>query len=305
MKVVIAGGSGFVGSHLISLLLKYNIEPIVLTRKQSTVINGIQYVHWNAYEKSIDIESLPIFDAAINLSGAGIADRRWRKSRKEELINSRIKTTNFLIEVIKKHSHKCTTLINAAAIGIYGADKDNQSLGFKEVDVPPSGFIEQLCIDWEKETKPAMESMRVVIMRIGIVLGNNGGAYPKFYNPLKLGILPILGNGNQVISWIHVKDLAAQILFALQNDKMQGAFNCVAPHPVSYKVLMQTIAKVNGGIAIPIKIPSFALKLAMGEMANDILKSTTVSAEKIIQYGYKFQFAKIEDAVRDLSHIKH
>ncbi len=300
MKVVIAGGSGFVGKYIVSLLVKHKIVPIILTRNKSSIINNIQYVQWNAYNKTVDTANLPLFDAAINLSGAGIADKRWSASRKDELFNSRIKTTNFLIEIIKQHSPQCATLINASAIGIYGADKENQSAGYTEENIHSSGFIEQLSKDWEAAALQASSSLRVVLLRIGIVLGKEGGAFPKFYNPLKLGIMPILGTGKQIISWIHVKDLAAQFIYALQNEKMQGAYNCVAPYPVSNRALMQTIAKVKGGIAIPAPTPSLVLKIVMGDMAADILKSTTVSAEKIIRSGYNFQFPSIEDAVTDI-----
>ena len=165
----------------------------------------------------------------------------------------------------------------------------------------------QTCKQWEAAIEPAsFLGKRLVKIRIGIVLSNEGGAYPEFKKPLKFAFATILGNGKQIVSWIHIDDLVRAILFAMENEKMEGVYNAVAPHPVSNKELVLEIArKERGRSYIPVHVPTFALKIRLGEMSVEVLKSATVSSEKIQQAGFIFQYPDIESAILQLSHQKN
>lgn len=297
----ITGGTGFVGHHLTELLKNQGFKVIIFTRDMHKLSRreNVKYSFWSPAEKKFDITYLRQLDAIIHLAGAGIADKRWTKKRKEEIVKSRVKATHFLIERLKEHAPQCKTMIAASAIGYYGSDK-KEHIPFREEAEPASDFLAQTCKKWEAETKQAENFLRTVIFRFGIALGEDDGAFRQFSKPQSFGILPILGNGRQMISWIHVDDLCRLILWALQHEEMKGIYNAVAPHPVSSKRLMDTIANLKGGVKLPVPVPAVLLKIGLGELASEALKSCTVSAEKLTQTGFQFQYPDIKTAVRHI-----
>jgi uncharacterized protein (TIGR01777 family) len=296
----ITGGTGFVGQHLTELLKKHNYRVIIFTRDMHKVsrLENVKYSFWSPPEKKFDVSYLKQLDAVIHLAGASV-EQRWTPSQKEKIIRSRVWGTQFLIERLKEHAPQCKTLIAASAIGYYGEDRKDAA-PFHEDTNPANDFLATTCQKWEAESQKAAALMRTVILRFGIVLGRHDGAFPQFARPQNLGVVPIIAGGLQTISWIHITDLCRIILWCIENENIRGVYNAVAPHPVSNKRLMDTIAKGKGGIKIPIPVPGIFLKAGLGEVAKEVLKSCTVSADKIQQAGFSFQFNDIKAAVKDI-----
>ncbi len=295
----ITGGTGLIGTHISKLLLSKGYDVIIFTRGGNKVNEKLQYAHWDPSKNECDIESVKKLDAVINLAGAGIADKRWTAKRKKEIEDSRVQGTTFLISTLKEHARSCNIFIGASAIGFYGTDSI-PPVAFTENSPHAEDFLGNTCMQWEEAEIQASTFLRTVIFRFGIVLSKEGGAYTKFAHPQSFGIVPILGNGKQIISWIHIYDLCNMLLFAMENSPINGIFNAVAPKPVSNKELMKMIAKEKGGIKILLPVPSFVLKIMLGEMSEEVLKSTTINAGKIINAGFSFKFNTIPDAVKDL-----
>lgn len=302
MKTIgITGGSGLVGRHLSKLLADDGYNVIVFTRnpdKKRKYIANTTYALWNPSKGQIDKESLGKIYAMVHLAGAGVADKRWTEERKKTIVRSRVKTTSFLVDQLKEHASACKTLISASAIGYYGADKGKEP--FTENMPPANDFLSETCEKWEEASAPAEQFLRRVVLRIGIVLAKEGGAFKEFVKPMKFMVKPILGSGEQMVSWIHINDLVRLIRFAIERIETEGVFNAVAPKPVTHTTLMNTIAEEKKGVQIPIPVPAPLLKIALGEMSTEILKSCTVSSEKIYQRGFRYNFTYIEDAVKDL-----
>lgn len=300
--ILITGGTGLVGNALTKALLSKGYSVIILTRqkdKQSTVPN-LSFAHWDIENMTIDELVFAQVSYIIHLAGAGIADKRWTEKRKQEIIDSRVNSGKLLVQSLKNIPNKVQAVISASAIGWYGADPELPNPNpFKEDDKPGADFLGTTCKLWEESTKPVIEmGIRLMHVRTGIVLSKNGGALKEFIMPLKFGVAAILGNGKQVISWIHIDDLVSVFITAINDEKMKGAYNAVAPHPVSNKALTLALAKARGKFYLPVHIPSFLLKLIVGEMSVEVLKSATVSAGKLLATGFQFNYNNIEGALQ-------
>ena len=300
--ILITGGTGLVGNALTKALLSKGYSVIILTRqkdKQSTVPN-LSYAHWDIDNMTIDELAFTQVTYIIHLAGAGVADERWTKKRKQEIVDSRVKSGQLLVQTLRNIPNKVQAIISASAIGWYGADPIvPNSNPFTEDQKSATDFLGTTCKLWEESTIPLKEiDKRLVHIRIGIVLSKNGGALKEFIKPQKFGVAAILGNGKQVISWIHIDDLVNIFISAIENETMQGAYNAVAPNPVSNKALTIALAKARDKFYIPIHVPSFVLKIVLGEMSVEVLKSATVSAEKLLATGFQFTYNRIEEALR-------
>ena len=300
-RIGIVGGTGFTGTHLSQLLQKNGYHVVIFTRNIEGKKNTpyLTYAEWNTNGKS-DTEALSKIDVAVNLAGAGIADKRWTEERKKEILDSRVQSSRYLIAQLKQHGSKCTTYIAASATGFYGRDKAPDQPFTEDMPVAPD-FLGQSCAAWEAESTKAETFLRTVILRFGIVLGKESGAYPQLAAPMNFGIMPILGGGQQMVSWISVEDIAAMIQFAIEKTNLAGIYNAVAPNPVTHKALMKTIARVKGGIKIPAPAPAFLLKIMLGEMSEEVLKSCNVSARKILAAGFKFNYPDIYGAIKAIA----
>lgn len=302
MKTIgITGGTGMVGTHLTSLLLNKGYEVIIFTRRVplAAAPKGLSYAHWDETKKECDNIALRRLDAIVHLAGAGIADKRWKPQRKKEIRDSRVKGTEFLVCKLQEHGENCKTFISASAMGYYGPSKSGHP-PFIETDAPYDDFLGSVCREWEAESQKATSFARTIILRFGIVLGKESGAFPQYNMPLSLGVIPILGYGTQIVSWIEANDLARLIFFALQHKDINGVYNAVAPNPVSQRALTKTIADVKGGIKIPLSVPPFLLSILLGEMSTEVLKSCHVSGEKITTAGFRFNHPDIESAVKSI-----
>ncbi|MCT6764038.1 TIGR01777 family oxidoreductase [Riemerella anatipestifer] len=301
MKVIISGGTGFVGKHLIEYLLSKGYEIFVLTRRlpPHNPQSNLRYFEWNPQLKTFDKKPFEMADAIINLAGAGIADERWTTQRKETLVNSRINANETIVKALQEVDNHIKMVISTSAIGWYGLEIPSDMLCME--DMPAAAdFLAQLCQKWENSIKPVKGlGKKLCILRTGIVLGTDGGAYPKMTQPLNYGVKTLLGSGKQVMSWIHIKDHCAIYYHLLEND-LEGVFNSVAPNPVTQNEFLNQVQKSKKKYSLPVKVPKFLLRMILGELSDMLTSSAKVSSQKIEQAGYKFKYPNIEDAVEDL-----
>ncbi len=305
-NVLITGGTGLVGNCLTEMLLAKGYEVSILSRNRqsSTVHRPPSTVYtWDISTAYIDAEAIQKADYIIHLAGAGVADKRWTANRKKEIADSRIKSGALLVKALTEIPNKVQAVISASAIGWYGPDKKNNPQKFIETDSAYPDFLGETCMLWEKSVEPIKElGKRLVNLRIGIVLSNKGGALKEFKKPLQFKTAAILGSGKQMISWVHINDICKGFIYAMENTQMNGIYNAVAPNPVSNKSLTLLLAeKICGAFYIPIYIPSFILKIILGELSIEVLKSTMVSSKKMEDAGFVFDFPTIESAVTELN----
>ena len=301
--VLITGGTGLIGKALTNQLVNKGYRVIILTRNAPKSEHPLlEYAHWNIKQQHIDEQAIMAADYIIHLAGANVAVGRWTKQRKQEIVNSRVQTGALLVKALHEIPNKVKTVISASAIGWYGADPVMPNpRPFVETDPADQTFLGNTCRKWEAAITPVQElGKRLVLFRIGIVLSKEGGAYAEFCKPLQFGLASILGSGKQVVSWIHINDLIQLFLFALDKSEMAGVYNAVAPQPVTNAQLIKQMAKVKGGFSITAPVPAFILKAMLGEMSIEVLKSTTVSSEKIQQAGFHFHYPDIEAALQAL-----
>ena len=307
-SVLITGGTGLVGTAVKSLLESKGYEVILLTRSK-TPIKG--QAHWDINAGTIDSTAIAAADYIIHLAGAGVADKRWSKARKQEILDSRTKSSALLVKALTETPNKVKAVISASAIGWYGPDQNNgvnhlAAQGFVETDPSYPDFLGTTCAAWEASIAPVTSNepglqKRLVCLRTGIVLSKQGGALKEFLKPLAVRMAAVLGNGKQMISWIDVRDLAKMFVYAIEHENLSGSYNAVAPSPVSNKTLTQTLAKVlYGKFYITTYVPSFILKIMLGEMSIEVLKSTTVSAQKIQNAGFVFDYPEITKSLSSL-----
>lgn len=303
-KILITGGTGLVGETLTTHLIKAGFTIKILTRrKPAKRIPNVEYILWNIDDSSIDKDAIHGVDSIIHLAGAGVMEKRWTEKYKKEIIDSRVKSAELLINTLRKNANTVKTIISASAIGWYGGDKNGPDFkGFTESDPSANNFLGETCKLWEECVEAAQElNIRVVKLRFGIVLSDHGGALEEFRKPLSFGIATILSSGKQVISWIHIYDLARMILFCLQHDNISGSYNAVAPQPASNKELVLQLAKrIRKNSFIPIHVPSFMIKIMLGESAIEVLKSSTVRCDKIKNEGFTFLYPSIQACLDDL-----
>jgi uncharacterized protein (TIGR01777 family) len=306
--VLITGGTGLVGTAVKNLLLQKGYEVVLLSR---STISKEGYAHWDINAGTIDSTAIATADYIIHLAGAGVADKRWSKARKQEILDSRTKSSALLVKAMQETPNKVKAVISASAIGWYGPDKNNgdhhlAAQGFVETDPSYPDFLGTTCAAWEASIVPVTANTnglqkRLVCLRTGIVLSKYGGALKEFLKPLAVRMAAVLGNGKQMISWIDVRDLAKMFVYAIENESMSGSYNAVAPVPVSNKTLTKTLASVlYGKFYITTYVPSFILKIMLGEMSIEVLKSTTVSAQKIQDTGFVFDYPEITKSLSTL-----
>lgn len=304
--VLITGGTGLIGTALSRLLTERGHNIIILTRDltQADPLPNISYAKWDIKAQTIDTTAIQQADHIIHLAGANVADKRWTKKQKKEIVESRTHSAALLVKALKENSNKVQSVISASGIGWYGPDSQSviKRGGFSESDPNADDFLGQTCLQWEQSIEPvtAMDK-RLVKLRTGIVLSNEGGALKEFRKPLRAGVAAILGGGKQIISWIHIDDICRMYCYAIENEHLTGAYNAVAHQPVSNKTLVLKLAKqMRGKFYLPLHVPSFALNLVLGEMSIEVLKSAAVSNEKIRHTGFKFLYPTLEAALNQL-----
>jgi uncharacterized protein (TIGR01777 family) len=275
-----------------------NFEVIHLVRKKVSDSKYQQFV-WNVNEDFIEEEALMKTNIIIHLAGAAIADKPWTQERKKEIIDSRVLGTNFLIKKLVSLKIKLDAFVAASAIGFYGLNSIGRP--FEETDKHDLGFLGDCCFQWESASSKAIDiSTKFSIIRIGIVLAKEGGALPKLVQPIKYFVGSALGTGKQTMPWIHIDDLCNIFFEAVTNPTMNGIYNGVSPSAATNYDLTMNVAKVlNRPLVLP-KVPAFFIKFIFGELSQLVLDGAPVSAKKIIDTGFKFKFAELNDALNNL-----
>jgi uncharacterized protein len=312
--VMITGGTGMIGSALSKMLADNGFNVIILSRNPLETAaehdyqgrevyfrdNGrVYFSRWDIDKQYIDPSALSEADYIVNLAGAGVAEKRWTESRKREILESRTRSSEFIVKALKDNPNKVRAVISSSAIGWYGPDNGKP---FTETDPASNDFLGQTCAAWEKAIS-GVEALgkRLVILRTGIVMSNEGGALAEFRKPLRAGVAAVLGSGNQIISWIHIEDLCRLYLHAIDDKEMSGVYNAVAPNPATNKELTHLLAKhITNSRHFNVKVPEFALRLALGEMSAEVLKSSTVSSAKVQSTGFQFIYPRLDRAIENL-----
>ena len=296
MRILVSGSTGFIGSSLVSFLTTGGHDITRLTRKISK-ISGDNVVYWSPIIGEIDSEGIEGHDVIVHLAGENIASR-WTSGKKAEIENSRVIGTKLLSDTIVNLRKKPSILVCASAIGYYG-DRGDELLN--EESASGKGFLAELSQQWEKQTESLMkEGIRVVLLRTGVVLSPKGGALKKMLLPFQLGLGGTIGSGEQYISWISMVDAIGAIYHVIMNESLSGPVNIVSPNPLTNYEFTKTLGKVLVRPTI-IHVPTFALRIMFGEMADEaLLSSTRVEPLKLLKSGFKFEYPVLEDALRYL-----
>ena len=294
-SVLIAGGTGLIGKHLADRLKK-QYRVTILSRSLQSENNGVSYAQWHPERSEIKgVGSMP--DVVINLAGAGIADARWTNARKNELIQSRVAPALSLATWLKEKGHTPQLYIGASAIGFYG-DRGSEILD--EDSTAGNGFLSSCVQAWES-AHASVDAHRKVLTRIGIVLSTRGGALPKMMQTVPtLRLLPYFGNGHQMQSWIHIDDLCSIIVACIEDDRYHGSINAVGPAAMSNKDMVSVIRNSLGFFTWTAPVPTFVLKLILGEMSHVVLDSTRVLPAILMKNNFNFTFPELHQAIQDL-----
>lgn len=296
-QVLITGGSGLVGQRLSQMLLERGYGVSWLSR-QAAQKGKVKTYRWDVQRQYIDPEALQNVQYIVHLAGAGVADGRWTEERKKLILESRTQSTRLLANALQKQAHSVRAFVGASAIGLYGAHTGNVLVG--EGFPPANDFLAQVVRQWEAETDRIADRLRTVKIRIGVVLSAQGGALPQMALPVRLFAGAPLGSGKQWVSWIHIDDLCRMFIKAIEDEQMHGAYNGVAPQPLTNQQLTRAIGQVLHRPVWPLHVPAFALNLALGEMATVVLGGSRVSSKKIEEAGFAFQFPDAMSALNNL-----
>ncbi|MDF2964468.1 MAG: NAD-dependent epimerase [Paenibacillus sp.] len=294
MKIAITGGSGFVGRHLTQYFLEQKHSLIIISRNRQTSKHPlIRHTTWS--ELKSDVKLMEGTDAIVNLAGESI-NQRWTKAAKERILQSRLDTVAQVADIVDRMEKKPSVVVNASGISIYGTSEKASFVEHSDTKVMDflSGVVQQ----WEK-AMDQIRNTRIVKLRLGIVLGKDGGAFPKMMLPYKLGIGGRIGSGKQIMSWIHIDDLCRLIEFCIENEDIIEQINATAPQPVTNDEFGRALAKaMNTSHRIP--VPAFMMKLLFGELSTLLLDGQRVLPLLAVDYEFHYKYPMIEAALKDL-----
>lgn len=298
MRALVTGATGFVGKNLLSRLER----PVVLSRDASAASarlgDEVQVFAWDPEHEPAPPEAFTGVDVVFHLVGESLASGRWTAAKKSRIRDSRILGTRNLTDTIRRLARKPQVIVSASAIGYYG-DRGDEILD--ETAPPGSDFLGEVCAAWECEAQAVADAdVRVVIMRLGLVLGKDGGALPRMLTPFRLGLGSPLGSGRQWMSWIHVDDLVGLLLLAAERADLRGPLNATAPQPVTNREFTKALGRAVRRPTLLPAVPAGVLRLALGELASVILTSQRVLPRRAQVAGYSFVHSSLEDALQDL-----
>lgn len=295
MNILITGGTGLIGQRLAKLLIQHQMSPRLLSRTANPNADIPQF-EWNIKKDWIDPLAFEHVDVLIHLAGANVSEGRWTKSRKQEIMDSRINSTRLLFKTVEQLENRPKLLICSSATGYYG------NLRFEHVsseeDDPGNDFLATVCQNWETEADHFENlGLRIVKVRTGVVLDEKGGALLKMIQPIRVYAGAPLASGSQYINWIHWEDWCLAVIHLINEKQLKGPFNLVAPNPETNEVLTRLIAKiVRRPLWLP-NVPAFVLKLILGEMASIVINGHKVSSKKLEDSGYQFTHDTLETAL--------
>lgn len=295
MNVLIAGGSGLLGRQITKVLIEQGHNVGWLTRTIKSESQNINQYKWNPSEKQVDQSAIDWSDAIINLAGESIGEIAWTKAGKDRILRSRIDSVQVLADAIFKRLTPLTSFVGVSGAGFYGSSSKPK----KETDLAGSDFPAMVALKWEDEYNKIRESkpQHYTILRLAVVLSMEGGALPKIVQPIQWGIGASLGTGNQPFNWIHLEDAARIFTEAL---KWNGIFNVSAPDSVNNRELTETIAhQLKKPLILP-SVPSFVLKLALGDRSLLVLDGNVSDLSKLADTGYQFRFKTIKSAIENI-----
>ncbi len=299
MRALVTGATGFVGQRLLALLQ----QPVVLSRdgaraEMELAKFGVKAFSWNPTQKRPPAEAFTGVDAVFHLAGDSVASGRWTSAKKVRMRESRIAGTRNLVATLASLPVKPKVLISASAVGYYG-DCGDEVLA--ESATPAGDYLAELCQGWEREALAAEQhGIRVALIRIGIVLGEKGGALSKMLKPFYVGAGAPLGNGKQYMPWIHIQDLVKLMLFAAENDFVHGPLNGVAPSPVTNREFTKSLGRAICRPTFMPPVPGFMLRLMFGEFGSILLNSQRAIPKAAEQAGFKFDYADLEPALQNI-----
>jgi uncharacterized protein (TIGR01777 family) len=292
MKILITGSHGLVGKALISELVKDGHEIVSLVRHKS---EGASEIEWHPNQRSIDSERVSGFDVVVHLAGESIASGRWTDEKKRKIRESRVDGTTLLSRALAQSSKAPAAFISASAIGYYGNRADEL---LNEKSAPGNDFLAEVCVAWERATGEAeARGVRTVHARFGIILDQEGGALAKMLTPFRMGVGGRIGDGKQWMSWIALVDVLKGLKFVIENESIAGPVNFVAPNPVTNGEFTKTLGDALSRPTL-FPMPSFAVRLAFGEMADALLLSSAkVEPKRLQESGYRFEFENLQPAL--------
>jgi uncharacterized protein (TIGR01777 family) len=297
--ILITGATGMIGTELLKALQKEGHTISVLSRKRIK-IKDAQVFLWDVYRQKIDAGCLDQVDTIVHLAGENIAEKKWTKERKLQIIDSRVLSTELLYKTIRETPNQVKAFISASAVGYYG-DCGEEIL--TEESDNGYGFLAECCEKWENAVDKGKElNLRVVKIRTGFILKKNEGGLAAMDKPIRFFAGAPLGTGQQWVPWIHIKDIVRIYLFAISNPEMQGAYNACAPYPVTNETLTKVIAHALKRPVWPFKVPETFLNAILGEMSTVALMSTNTSAQKLLDSGFTFNFTQLDTALKDIYH---
>jgi len=296
MKILITGGTGLLGHYLSKQLLSKGHRLVYLSRQPGQNTLQVPEFYWNVAQQDMDLAALEGVELIIHLAGASI-NGRWTPDYKKEIVSSRVDSVQLLLSSVEKTGTPLQHFISASAVGYYPHDYQKT---YYEDHPAGTDFLSQVCVQWEQAAQ-RMESLHipVSIIRIGVVLSTEGGALPQMALPVKMGAGAALASGRQYLSWIHWQDLVG-IMEHLLERRESGIYNAVAPQPVTNAEFTKVLARTLQRPYWPVRVPALALKLLLGEMAATALSSQRASADKISASGYRFQYARLNEALKSL-----
>lgn len=296
MNILIAGGTGLLGTYLTEHLLRQQHSVCVLTRSPIAPSNGARVALWNGKTHGTWLQEIENADAVVNLSGKNILTQ-WSDTAKREIIESRIGTTRLLVEAIQQSSQKPSVFLSASAVGYYGNTGDTP---VQEHHTRGTGFLADVCAQWEEASQQLQSvDVRVVNPRIGVVLAHNGGALPSLRRQFSLFAGGHIGNGEQFFPWVHIHDTVLACTRCLEDNTITGACNITAPNPVRMREFASALGSVLHRPSW-LHVPAFALRLALGEAAEVLLSSQRALPGALLQKGFAFHFPTVREALRDI-----
>ncbi len=301
MKIILTGGTGFIGTYLLQRLSEQPNDIVLFTRSPAAAKTmnaaSLRYVHWDAKSFGPWIEEINGADVVINLIGKNVFEQRWTAAVKQELIDSRVHSTGLIVEAIRRSSRKPNVLVSASAVGFYGEKRDELV-----TEESPGGndFLAGLVVQWERAAKKAEEyGVRVANPRTGIVLQKDGGMVERLLLPFRLFGGGWIGSGKQYIPWVHMDDVVRGMLYPIENETVSGPYNLTSPNPVTMKEFCRILGNVlHRPSWVP--VPDFALKILYGEGAKVIIAGQKAVPQKLLNAGYQFSFSDLETALRDI-----
>lgn len=294
-NILISGGTGLVGKELTKIIdpVKYEIAYLSRSIKKDDINTFV----WDYERQTIDNQAIEFADVIIHLAGENVSGNRWSEKQKAKILDSRIKTTDLLYKTIEKSGKTNIKIISASAIGYYGAVTSEKI--FNEEDAPGSDFLAKVCIAWEDSVKKFNHlELDYNILRFGVVISKNGGAFVKLSTPVKYGIGSPIGSGKQYIPWVEISDVAGIIMFVIENEFKNQIFNVVAPDTVTNEEMIKKIAKSQKKPILLPSIPEWFMNMIFGEMAEILTKGSRISSDKLLAAGYKFNYKTFDEVLK-------